>query len=375
MGKTDILIITGEPFPIGMAATNRIISYAKELAKVRNVKLCTYNKPKEDTQLFGEFEGIEYYYTGKEKKDSANKFVRGYRLYKRKFLVLNEILKNRPKVIIYMGFDLQLCLLIKIICLMFHMNLYNEINEAWPLCISNKMKRYFITRLHSLFDGMIVMTKNIREYFSFMPDDKFFLLPMSVDISRFQNIERIDKHYFFYAGANLERDGVLDILNGFIEFSKINFKYELWLAFPSQDNSYYRRVVDLINSCECNDRIKLLGQVSSDKIPYLMRSATALLTTPHKDYKTGGFPTKLGEYLVSEVPTIVSSIPSLLEYLDETDTFWVKPNSPKEITEAMRVVVFDKEKVDKIVSSGLQVVKNKFLMSNYINDLIVFLNL
>ena len=62
MGRTDILIITGEPFPIGMAATNRIISYAKELAIVRNVKLCTYYKPKEDTQLFGEFEGIEYYY-------------------------------------------------------------------------------------------------------------------------------------------------------------------------------------------------------------------------------------------------------------------------------------------------------------------------
>ena len=215
MGRTDILIITGEPFPIGMAATNRIISYAKELAKVRNVKLCTYHKPKEDTQLFGEFEGIEYYYTGKEKKDKCSKLIRAYRLYKRKILIFDFIIKNRPKVIIYVSRDIGLFLLLRFFTWILKIKLYREISEA-PLYIKNDIKRRIISRLYIFFDGMLMMTKFIRSYFYFIPDKKCFILPMSVDISRFDKLNREDKKYFFYCGADLERDGVLDILGVFI---------------------------------------------------------------------------------------------------------------------------------------------------------------
>ncbi len=373
MKNIDILIITGEPFPIGMAATNRIISYTKELAKVRNVRLCTYSRPNEDTNLFGSFDGIEYFYTGKEKKNSNSRIIRAYRLYKRKFLILGFIIKNRPKSIIYVSRDMNLFLLLRFFTWFLNIKIFREINEA-PLYIKNEIKRNFISRLYGLFDGMVIMTNFIRNYFSFIPDRKCFILPMSVDISRFDKQNREDKKYFFYCGANLERDGVLDIVKGYIKFCEFNPSYELKLAFPNNNDDYTQKVLSLVENCWCKEKIQLLGAVNNKDIPFLMQCATALLTTPHVDYKTGGFPTKLGEYLASGVPTVVSAIPSLTEYLDENTTFLVKPNSPNEIAKALKDIVENKEKVQIIIANGLNLVKEKFVVKSYIPDLIKFLN-
>ena len=63
----DLGIITTEPFPVGMAATNRIITYSKELAKSLNVKVYIL-KPTENVNSIrneepkGMYSGISFEY-------------------------------------------------------------------------------------------------------------------------------------------------------------------------------------------------------------------------------------------------------------------------------------------------------------------------
>jgi len=56
-----LLVVTSIPFPIGLASTNRIISYSKGLVQLGNeVSVVTSNKEQSTGDAFQEYEGIKH---------------------------------------------------------------------------------------------------------------------------------------------------------------------------------------------------------------------------------------------------------------------------------------------------------------------------
>lgn len=378
----DLIIVTGEPFPQGKAATNRIICYAGKMAATRKVLLLTYAAPVYNSELSipskGQFQGVEYEYIHEASiKYKPNKLIRFLSLCFRYIGLCYKLLfQYRCKSLIYVSRNMLLALILKIILLLNKVRFYREISET-PENIKNEIKKAIVSRLNIIFDGFIVISIGIREYLSFIKDDgKFFILPVLVQIERFSGYENVRKErYFCYcSGANLERDGFLDIINGFLKFRESNNNYELQVATSfNLNDSYHKAAYDImmVNSTS----IKYLGVLPTTEIPNKLMKASVLLLTPHRNYLTRGFPTKLGEYLASGTPVICSSINDLVEQLNVDSVKLVHPNAPQEICDALHELVNDRSIAKAIGDKGRKMVVEKYTMDSYILPLLSFLNI
>lgn len=381
MKQYDLIIVVGSPFPEGGVMVNRIMSYALELL-ARGKKILVL--PKHRTQFYGEnnivqssgcYKGIDYEYImpawrkkipSKFRRAILDRIVRVWRMY---FLLL---FKYRTKSIQYYSRETGDALRLWIITKLTKSGFFREISET-PLYHTSKIKRFIDTQYCRLYDGMVVMTEGIREYFSFIPDKKIFILPMSVNLCRFSVAKNTQENYFFYcSGGNLERDGLLDSLRGFLSFHKLYPEYLFKIATNiNKELEYDRAVLDIIENNEC---IKYMGVLPIDNIPYFMVHAMGLLVTPHRDYLTKGFPTKLGEYMASSRPVICSSIDTLKKHIPDDCALFVNPNSPDEIKRQLVYIVENKELCDIIGEKGRHLVESKFTVKPYADDLCSFLN-
>lgn len=379
--KYDLVIVTQEAFPNGMAATNRLLSYAKGLAKEHKVLFLTYAGPAYgDTVNYmqqGVYEGIDFRYMYKPYLDKKpNKIIRAilllYRMLKLYFLVL---FFYRYKSLLLYSRDVALIKKMRFICNFKKANLYSDITEAAG---ARKTEESLLERKNSCkyFDGIIAISHGIyNDFLDKIDSRKKFLLPVLVDFGRFPitNIKR-EKYFFCCSGANLERDGLLDSMNGFLLFNKKHPGYKFAVASALNMHDEYhvlcKNIMD-VNS----DVIEYIGQMPSDRIPQKLMNATALLLTPHQNYKTKGFPTKLGEYLASSTPTICSTIDDLTEVLDKDCVFWVSPNNPNMISETLEEIVLNPMLSCEKGLRGRKWMENNYTYKTYADGLKDFLKI
>lgn len=380
MKTYDLIIITTVPFPYGISTTNRIINYASVLAQDKKVALLTLAGPyvyQHNLSRHGVYNNIEYSYFGdtfETKRPSL--VIRAIKRFWRYILFIYALLfqyKTKSVIVITRSFTLE-CI-VKIGSFFKRYKLYREISETQEY-ISNRFVRGVLTQSMRMYDGLIVISKGMRSYFSFIKDDsKFLLLPILVDTSAFEITNSfVDKYFFYCSGANLERDGFLDGLNAFLKFKKSNPEYKLYVASKiNLADPYHKAAYEIMS--ENSDSVTYLGQLPSSSLPQLLMSATALLVTPHKNYLTRGFPTKLGEYLASSRPVICTSIDDLHDNLDTDVVYMVQPNSPDSICSVMQFIVDNPELASQVGRNGREYAVKMYNPLFYKNSLITFLNL
>lgn len=379
--KYDLVIVTYNPFPNGMAATNRLLSYAKGLAKEHKVLFLTYAGPAygEASNYIqkGVHEGIDFMYMYKPYLvRKPNKIIRAilllYRMLKLYFLVL--FVYRYRSLLLYSG-DVALIKKMRFICNVNNAKLYSDITEAVG---ARKTEGSLVERKNSCkyFDGIIAISHGIyNNFLDNIDNSKKFLLPVLVDMDRFpmSNMKR-EKYFFCCSGANLERDGLLDSMKGFLLFNKNNPGYKFVVASALDLSDEYhvqcKKIMD-----ENSDVIEYIGSIPSNEIPNKLMNATALLLTPHNNYKTQGFPTKLGEYLASATPTICSTIDDLTEVLDKDCVYWVSPNNPIKVSEALEKITSDVCSADKIGMNGRKWMEKNCTYQAYYKELKDFLKL
>ena len=380
--KYDLIIVTGSPFPNGGVMVNRIMSYAIELVKRRKSVLVVskhrtifYGQGKQVAQN-GEYFGVDYDYlmpVWREKKvgfiqrsiiDRIIRIIRFYYFF---------LFKYRCHSFQYYSRETCDALRLYLIACITHSRLYREISEA-PLYIKNRVRRFFDTQYCRLYDGMVVMTEGIRQYYNFIPDKRIFILPMSVDLKRFDIRDEKQRKYFFYcSGGNLERDGLIDSINGFLLFYENHRDYVFLIATSlNLENKYDQIVKQLIDN---NDCIKYIGLQPIEKIPIMMVRSMGLLVTPHQDYQTKGFPTKLGEYLASGRPVVCTSIETLKNNIPEDCVYMVNPNSPRQIAESLHRIVSCMDESHKKGEKGKKFVEARYTVNAYATELCKFLKL
>jgi glycosyltransferase involved in cell wall biosynthesis len=206
---------------------------------------------------------------------------------------------------------------------------------------------------------------------------KYFFLPVLVQIERFVRCGSV-KHRdvaFYCSGGNAERDGLLDTLNGFIQYREkygSDIKLEIATFFNSSD-PYHKKVKDIIDKYP--SYFTYLGSLPTTEIPRKLMEAKVLMLTPHRNYLTRGFPTKLGEYLASGAPVICSSIQDLSEQIPSDIVYFVEPNSPTDICEVLKHLLSDKQVSTELGERARQWVTANYTMDSYRDCLIQFLGL
>ena len=174
--------------------------------------------------------------------------------------------------------------------------------------------------------GIFVISSPLRDYFieQGVEADKVHIINMTVDASRFKDIKKqqVKDRYIAYCGtASNNKDGVDELIKAFaIVAEKIkDIKLYIIGRTPSQKDEAGN--IALIERLGLRERIVFQGLIPAEKMPQLLKNAEVLaLDRPDSLQAKHGFPTKLGEYLLTQNPVVVTKVGDIPKFLTDGKT-------------------------------------------------------
>lgn len=348
-------------FPSGEASVNRIICYSKGLAELGNeVTIISTNYGE---RIYNTLDGFKYKSLREHKGVESNKILGSMIVLYR---LIREIINpnNKYERLILVSNSLLLIYPLFLLCKSKNLTFLIEKSE-YPFVlrkkgiIGNLYKKFYISTTFKLFDGMIIMTNSLNEYFSDKVSKKCarIVVPMTVDVTRFSNISSIDNNfgeYIAYCGdVGGNKDGVENLINSFKivcnKYSNIN----LVLIGDSKEKNALNKLKEYVDKNGIRNVI-FTGRVERNLIPgLLVNSKILVLARPNNLQATGGFPTKLGEYLSTGKPTIVTKVGEIAFYLEDgKNAFLAEPDNNKDFADKICYVLDNYEEALRIALNG-----------------------
>lgn len=388
-------IITNEAFPNGMATTNRIISLAKALIR-ENIQVKVYcvrateNRTNQNNTLrYGYHDEIEFQYTNNNLLWPANKIKK---VIIKSFGILfwiPTVLKDNKDV----KFDVLISTTTPLISntIFYFVTKLLKVklivtSDEFPIFIRNSSKKgklyhwIYLKVYPKLFNGFIVMTKTLIKFWKnyTLKKTKFIHIPMTVDIDRFNKTLEIpdiikNKSCITYVGnlGHNEKDGLPILISAFSKIIEKGYNYYL-IIIGHAKQSEQKQVDDLkklVHDLGIQDRVIFTGKVNKDYIPnYMVHSELLALARPNNKQAQGGFPTKLGEYLASKRPVIVTKVGEIPDYLNEKSAYLSKPDSIDSFSDTIEKAIVDSRK-EEIGMNGYKIAETFFNYKQYSNSL------
>jgi glycosyltransferase involved in cell wall biosynthesis len=320
-----IIVLYPNSFPLGGAATNRVIHICKALNQEGNNLKLYITRPTEKKNNIqatrkGIFEGIEFCYVNKN-------IVWPEKLIKKAISQFIGIM-NTSIILIKEDYDIVLScadynFLHNFIYFLFIKSRQKKIVYAidefpWSVIYKTNsfLDKLYLKFFYKLFDALLVITVTLMEYYSSKIRKGAIMLhlPMTVELERFEfKPKPPSEDYIAYCGGDQSgmKDGIDILIRAFNIVEKEHPSLKLYIIGRVHD-SIYKIVSDL----QLEERVKFFGFVDRYKVPDLLINAKALcLARPNNIQAEGGFPTKLGEYLVTGKPVIVTNVGEAMKYL------------------------------------------------------------
>jgi glycosyltransferase involved in cell wall biosynthesis len=380
----NIFILTDQPFPIGMAATNRIISYARGIAELSHyVKvLCLRptepeSGPVQNATIRGEYSGIHFEYV-------SGSTIWPRKKIKKLFWVIKSYYSSIKLIYDFHKTNNINCLLLVSnravnIVLFFLLSRilkipYLQEKSEYPFVLLNKTlfgriyAYFYVTFFYKLFDGMIIMTNPLLEYFKdrVRKKAKLIVVPMTVEPERFTGNTSKTKEsfrYIAYCGSLVgNKDGIPILIDAFHriadKFADVNL-YIIGNGACSDDMEKLKAQVIRLNLA---NRVVFTGKVHRDEMPNYLCNATVLaLARPSGLQSQGGFPTKLGEYLSTGNPVAVTNVGEISRYLaDGVNAFISDPDSADAFAEKLDYILSNAALAAQVGLKGREVVFSTF---------------
>lgn len=387
-GLTKIYIFTSESFPYGLAATNRIITYARGFLKHKvPVEIICFRKTENkesavNYQFRGIYKEIPFRYLSKSTiksrlfpKRQADNLVMDIRL-----LFFSIALLNNKSLSIYYSSNIKAAIILRFASWLKRSKLFKEESEHPTVYL--KFRSLFFVHHYSkfyygMFDGLLLMTNHLIKFFKeeIQLNKPILHVPMTVDIERFniQNITR--KKRIAYCGVlNNEKDGTDILIRAFAEIHKLYPEYSLSLYGTPVKKEDLKKYYQIVSELNISDHIYFHGKVSNDMIPSLLTEASILvLPRPQSIQAEHGFPTKLGEYLATGNPVIVTPVGDIPEYLkDNENAYFIEPGNINSLVKKCVELIEDKTKSKKIGENGRTVAMKYFNNINQTKQIILF---
>ena len=380
----SVVLVTNAPFPLGNVSTLRYTSYLKVLVekevRAKVVVFCPSSHGREGVPRTGEHKGIAYAYSSSPVWETNS-------MVKKLFIAIKGIIhslsiigeEQYDSLILYGENSFFVNAFYYLYCKFHKIRFFGDRSEYPSDRVKNsKIKMFFYKRKVRMFDGMIIMTDELSKYYSNLVNRKDFVftLPMTIDDSRFLGVEtpreKDSKIVVVFGGHN--RDGLIDSVKAFLKYCEIySSSLSLVLIGPFQSLPNSHAISDIINNSKYKERVIIKGQMPIDKVPYYLSTATCLLTTP-TFYKSGGFPTKLGEYMLSKTPIVLTNAGEISKYVEaDKDAIVCAPGDYDAIARGINRIEKDHKYAQYLISNAYSKVRTVFNAETYVDKLIVFL--
>jgi glycosyltransferase involved in cell wall biosynthesis len=226
-----------------------------------------------------------------------------------------------------------------------------------------------------------LMTTPLKEYFEtrVRKNAKLEVIPMTVEGDRFKNCTDGSQFSFPYIGycgyMGGNKDGV-DILIKAFKIVADKFKDIRLVLMGEAEKDEMSILKKLVDDFKLNDRVIFTGKIERDKMPPLLCNANILaLARPSSLQSLGGFPTKLGEYLATGHPVVVTRVGEIPAYLtDGENAFLVEPDSAELFAEKLDYVLSNPETAKKVGEKGSELVDTYFNYRYQSKRMLEFLN-
>lgn len=378
-GQKRLIVISSGSFPYGGAATNRHLSYLKPFAKMgveTNVYLL--NKSKHQSLLSnsdeGVYENINFKYTLLKK--SNNVYLKSYNYLKSTINARKIVLRdlkfsnlNKSTVILVLSTDPFVLFMFIKLAKKYKVKIFHERTEYPFINQTSIFKRYrllFYYPLLKKLNGLFVITEALVKFFQqYMDPEKIIRVPMTVEPERFQ-INRSESEYgeyIAYCGSMYgDKDGVPILLKAFDLFAEKNKNVNLVLIGDTRNKERFGLIESIYFKMANKERVFFTGKVERDQMPRLLVNATVLaLARPDNIQAKGGFPTKLGEYLATGNPVVVTSVGEIPNYLKHLDNAYIaKPDSMEDFAKVLELPFLDPYNARRIGMKGKELVHEVF---------------
>lgn len=171
--------------------------------------------------------------------------------------------------------------------------------------------------------ALFVISSALKEYYMGygVSAQKIHILNMTVDPERFVNVKRnnsAEKYIAYCGNVSNNKDGVDKLIKSFAIVSKNHSEVKLYIIGESLSKAEVSDNYQLIQELGIKDKIVFTGRVSAAQMPQLLKDAQVLvLARPRNIQAKYGFPTKLGEYLMTENPVVVTSVGDIPLFLED----------------------------------------------------------
>lgn len=228
------------------------------------------------------------------------------------------------------------------------------------------------------FTGLFVISQSLKEYFIEKGVKNIEVINMFVDRERFEGLNTFkEEKYVGYCGSiTMQKDGVDVLIKSFALFNQYHPEFKLYL-FGIIDNEIVKE--ELIREAEelgVSSNVVFTGQIDSKEIPQKLMDATILaMARPESKQAQYGFPTKLGEYLATGNPVVLTSVGEIPLFLkDGVNAFVVKPGDYHAFAEKLIWIVEHQEEAERIAAKGKELVSTEFSSTTQTEKALYFIN-
>lgn len=377
-------ILTFWEFPEGMAPTTRILAYSKGLVSNGvEVEIYSFRRiffsqlSKEKIQKSGVVNGAKYTYI--HFFNNIGKVFKPIRVFDELILRLKLIIKVLKSHRIQ-KFDAFLFSFDDLYSLPVYTKLFSLfkiplifIADEYPIPIRDFMKDSVPEKMlikyrkyHTRFKGRILMSEALRSFYNNEVSIKpTFILNTIIDAERFLLRSEPDilcKPYICYMGNfALNKDNVDNIIRAFYIISP-NFS-NLELHLFGEPNNVDKKIIEkLIKELGIESRVFLKGKLGYDFVPKVLMGAKVLVNSqPITKRAQGGFPTKLGEYLLSGTPSLFTDSGDIAQYVTNNENvFIVHPSWPELYAEKLSWILNNYDQAILVAKNGKNLILNNF---------------
>lgn len=358
------LYILREQYKPNKAETNRLLAYLHGLDEQGiKAKVAFFIPDKDCSIVTDSFQNIEFDYWWK-KYNIRNKYLKHIiePLYLRQFI--RTIYRGDTVLLFGFEFAIKSLLKKKGIKVFFEITEKPGLGRQFGWYSDFKIKQYF--KLCKYLDGISVISTPIKEDFVKLgvAPDKIHIINMTVDSSRFEGLQKQPcENYIAYCGtATNNKDGVDQLIKAFAVFSRKHPDYKLYIIgeTPSEKMAFANK--ELVRSLGIDDKVVFTGIVPAKGIPQMLKNAQILaLDRPDNVQAKYGFPTKLGEYLLTENPVVVTRVGDIPLFLsDGVNALLSEPENPEAFAEKLSWVVEHPDEAAIIGQKGAKVALAEF---------------
>lgn len=356
-----MLHIVYSSYKPNIAPTNRLISFLRGLDELGVETKVTFIYPneKKDRMDASRFSHIHVSYLWNE-GDNSNKVVK----YLRSFIAARRyarMLEKDAHVLLFGGSEYA-----PFFTQRKDLNVYQERTEHYGVVQLRPglLQRRYMKAIPQ-FKGMFVISTALREAYIKAGARNVTIVNMTVDANRFKGLKKTEdvKPYIAYCGtASNNKDGVDDLIKAFAIVHKDFPDVKLCIIGRAPTKHDASGNKELVSSLGLDESVLFKGIVPASEMPQLLKDATIVaLARPDSLQAQCGFPTKLGEYLLSENPVVVTKVGDISLFLEDGKTaLLAEQKNPDDFASRMLWALRNPEEAAAIGLAGREVALREF---------------